>query len=234
MKIVITGASKGIGREVALTFAEQGCSHLFLCARHLGPLQDLKLTIEAKYTSTSVHIFSVDMSKKEEVIDFGEKMSALTNSVDVLVNNAGVFYPGSILDEEEGALESLISTNLYSAYFLTRKMVPLIKKSSKGHIFNMCSIASFMAYANGGSYAISKFAMLGFSKVLREELKDKGIRVTALMPGATWTDSWEGSGIPPERMMQASDVANTIFAAYALPPSAVVEEIIMRPQMGDL
>ncbi len=234
MNIVITGASKGIGKAIALKFAAQGCSHLFLCAREMGPLQQLKEQIEQMHPGITVNVFAVDVSQKAEVIAFGEKIASVTDSVDVLVNNAGVFYPGSILDEAEGALETLIDSNLYSAYHLTRKIVPLIRRASKGHIFNMCSIASFMAYANGGSYAISKFALLGFSKVLREEVKEAGIRVTALMPGATWTDSWVGSGIPSDRMMQASDVADTVWAAFSLPPGAVLEEIIMRPQLGDL
>ena len=98
----------------------------------------------------------------------------------------------------------------------------------------MCSIASFTPYANGGSYAISKFALLGFSKVLREELKTEGIRVTSIMPGATWTDSWSDSGIAPERMMASEDIAEMIWAAYSLSSRAVVEDLILRPQLGDL
>ena len=103
-----------------------------------------------------------------------------------------------------------------------------------GHIFNMCSIASFTAYANGGSYAISKFALLGFSKCLRAELKDQGIRVTAVMPGATFTDSWKETTLPEERFMPSEDVANMVFASYSLSPRSVVEDIVIRPQLGDI
>ncbi len=91
-----------------------------------------------------------------------------------------------------------------------------------------------MAYPNGGSYSISKFALLGFSKVLREELKSSGIKVTAVMPGATWSDSWSGAELPYERLMEAEDIAESILSIYKLGPSAVVEEIILRPQLGDL
>jgi short-subunit dehydrogenase len=90
-----------------------------------------------------------------------------------------------------------------------------------------------MAYPNGGSYTISKFALLGFSKCLREELKDEGIRVTAVMPGATLTPSWEGAGYPAERFMPPEDVAESIFGAYELSDRTVVEEMILRPQKGD-
>jgi short-subunit dehydrogenase len=103
-----------------------------------------------------------------------------------------------------------------------------------GHIFNMCSIASIKAYANGGSYAITKFALLGFSKCLREELKPVGIRVTSILPGATRTASWEGVDLPDERFMRVEDVAETVYGAYSLSQRSVVEEIIIRPQLGDI
>jgi short-subunit dehydrogenase len=98
----------------------------------------------------------------------------------------------------------------------------------------MCSIASFQAYRNGGSYAISKFALLGFSKCLREELKEHRIRVTAIMPGATRTRSWEGAGLPDERFIPVEDIAHAVYATYALSPQSVVEELIIRPQEGDI
>jgi short-subunit dehydrogenase len=98
----------------------------------------------------------------------------------------------------------------------------------------MCSIASIKAYPNGGSYAISKFALLGFSKVLREELKEFNIRVTAVLPGATRTASWDGVDLPEDRFMRAEDVAETVFSAYSISERSVVEEIIIRPQLGDI
>ncbi|MEK7198799.1 MAG: SDR family NAD(P)-dependent oxidoreductase, partial [Bacteroidota bacterium] len=90
------------------------------------------------------------------------------------------------------------------------------------------------AYANGGSYSISKFALLGFSKNLREELKPHGIKVTAVCPGATLSGSWDGFEIDPQRIMEAEDIAKMVYAATLLSPQAVVEDIIMRPQPGDL
>jgi short-subunit dehydrogenase len=103
-----------------------------------------------------------------------------------------------------------------------------------GQIFNICSIASLAAYENGGAYSISKFALLGFSKNLRLEIKDQGIKVTAVCPGAVYTNSWSGSGVDPKRIMEARDIAKMIYAATQLSPQAVVEDIVMRPQLGDL
>jgi short-subunit dehydrogenase len=103
-----------------------------------------------------------------------------------------------------------------------------------GHIFTVCSIASLAAYPSGGSYSISKFALLGFTKNLRRELQPKGIKVTAVIPGAAYTDSWKSSGVPEQRLMEAEDIAKAIYHATVLSPQAVVEEIIIRPQLGDL
>jgi NADP-dependent 3-hydroxy acid dehydrogenase YdfG len=113
-------------------------------------------------------------------------------------------------------------------------LLPGMMKVKSGHIFNICSIASLDAYNNGGAYSISKFAMYGFSKNLREEMKPHGIKVTHVLPGASYTDSWAGSGIDPKRIMEAGDIAKMVYAAAHLSPQACVEEIIVRPQQGDL
>ena len=107
-------------------------------------------------------------------------------------------------------------------------------RDRSGHIFTLCSIASLAAYPGGGSYSISKFALLGFTRNLRHELKTKGIKVTAVIPGAVYTDSWKDSGIEEGRIMEAEDIARLIFATSQLSPQAVVEELVIRPQLGDL
>jgi len=127
-----------------------------------------------------------------------------------------------------------MAVNLYSAYHLTRTLLPAMIARKAGHIFNMCSVASLKAYPNGGAYSISKFALAGFSANLREEMKAFGIKVTTVYPGAAYTDSWAGSGVDPQRIMEAGDIADMILAAARLSPQATVEEIILRPQLGDL
>ncbi len=231
MNVIITGATKGIGKATVEAFAEMGANIAFN-ARNEADLDGFKKTLNSKYPNQEFHVLSTDMSKKEAVLKFAEFIKGSWTKVDVLINNAGIFLPGDITKEADGTLESQIETNLYSAYYMTRAILPLME--SKGHIFNMCSIASFMAYPNGGSYSISKFALLGFSKVLRAELLTKGIKVSSIMPGATWSASWDGVDLPKERLMDAKDIADTIIAAYNLGPSAVVEDIVIRPQLGDL
>lgn len=232
MKITITGATKGIGRAIAEKFAANSFD-LAICARTEADLAIFKKELQDKY-GVQVLTRATDMSKKADVIAFADFVKKQWGSVDVLVNNAGIFMPGEITREPDGQLESQIETNLYSAYHFTRAMLPAMLQQGSGHIFNMCSIASITAYPNGGSYSISKFALLGFSKVLREELKTKGIKVTAVLPGATWSDSWGGVDLPHSRLMEAEDIAIAIWSAWQMSPSAVVEEIVVRPQLGDL
>ncbi len=227
--ILVSGGSKGIGRAILERFAREDFE-LITCARHAEDLEHLAKA----FTQAHLHTFVADLSKKEEVLRFAAEALKITDKIDLLVNNAGAFRPGDIADEPEGQLEWAIRTNLYSAYHLTRALLPSMLERGKGHIVNICSIASLKAYPQGGSYSISKYALLGFSKNLREELKDKGIRVTSIMPGATWSDSWKGVDLPRERLMEAEDVAKAVWCAWDMGPSAVVEEIVMRPQLGDL
>jgi len=235
MNVVITGASKGLGKAFAKQFA--GGNTLFLCARNGQQLNDTAAAIKAQFPSCTIHTKVVDMSIKAEVLAFGNWCLQF-GIPDILINNAGQFIPGAVHNEEEGVIEKMIETNLYSAYHLTRTLLPkMMEQPSIGsgrHVFNICSIASLQAYSNGGSYSISKFAMLGFSKNLREEMKPYHIKVTAVMPGAAYTDSWAGSGIDEKRIMEADDVAKMVYAASQLSPQACVEEIVMRPQLGDL
>ncbi len=233
MNVVITGATRGIGRAIAEKFAAEGFD-VAVCARNKADLTAMEEELRAINPAVRVYTGRADVSRKQDIKEFVSGVVKAFGSVDVLINNAGVYLPGKITEEADGTLEKLIDTNLYSAYHMTRATLPYMQKSAKPHIFNICSIASFMAYPGGGSYTISKFAMLGFSKVLREELKPAGIRVTAVMPGATWSDSWAGVDLPRERIMEATDIADSIFGIYSLGHTAVVEEMIIRPQLGDL
>ncbi len=235
MNIVITGASRGLGRAIAETFADDKQGHTFiLTARNREHLETFCRQLQGRFPRTRVLSYAADLGIKAEAQAFGQWVLHRIPQVDVLVNNAGTFVPGNVGDEPDGALEQMMAVNLYSAYHLTRTLLPAMKEARSGHIFNMCSIASLKAYPNGGAYSISKFALLGFSKNLREELKTTGIKVTAVLPGAAYTDSWAGSGVPESRIMEARDIALLVYNAAHLSPQATVEEIIVRPQLGDL
>jgi short-subunit dehydrogenase len=232
MNVVITGASKGIGKAVAECFAAEGAD-LFVCARHMDQHMSWQNDLIKRY-GIRVISSNTDMGDADQVKAMGNKINAVFEHVDILINNAGFFEPGNVHDEAEGVLERTMEVNLYSAYHLTRSLLPPMIKKKAGHIFNICSIAALGAYPGGGAYSISKWAMLGFNNNLRHELKEHGIKVTAVHPGATMTASWEGFGISPKRIMEVADISAMILAASKLSPQACVEEIILRPQLGDL
>jgi short-subunit dehydrogenase len=233
MNIVITGASKGIGKAIAEKFAAGGYS-LFLCARHEETLTAVAKEIAGKNPGISVHHKTCDVASKEEVRAFADFVLQTDGHADILVNNAGAFFPGHVFEEEEGLLEEMMQTNVYSAYHLSRYLLPGMMQRRQGHIFNICSIASLQAYDHGGSYSITKYALDGLSANLRHEMKNYGVKVTSVYPGAAYTDSWSGSGVAPERIMTAEDIAEMIFTSAHLSAQACVEEIVIRPQLGDL
>ena len=233
MNIVVTGGTKGIGKAIARKFYQEG-NDISICSRHRKDLDAVAEEFIGIHQDNHIHTSTVDVSNRGDIYRYAKEIQDTLGIVDILVNNAGIFIPGAIHEEEEGSLQKMIETNLYSAYNLSRALLPSMLKKKQGHIINMCSVASIQAYPNGGSYAISKFALLGFSKCLREELKEKGIKVTSILPGATWSASWEGVDLPESRLMQAKDIADTVYQLSQLSPSAVVEEIILRPQLGDL
>jgi len=230
---VITGATHGIGKAVAEKLLSEGFS-VAICARNEDELVKIVNGWQDQFSKATVVAIAADLAVKEDVNRFATKVLEAFESVHLLVNNAGLFFPGKLAEEPEGQLEQLMAVNVYSAYHLTRALLPVMKSQKEGHIFNLCSVASLKAYENGGAYSITKYALHGFSENLRFEVMEFAIKVTAIMPGATWSRSWSGSGLPQERLMKAEDVADMIWAAYQLSPQANVETIIMRPLYGDV
>lgn len=231
--VVVTGGTKGIGKALIERFMAAGFD-VITCARSENDLSELKNELKEKFSNTEIYFQKADLSLRAELNSFIGFIKSHERPVDVLINNTGVFIPGQVHNEEEGTLEKTIETNLYSAYHLTRGVVEKMMAEKKGHIFTICSTASITAYPNGGSYCISKFALYGMTKVLREEMKPHGVKVTAVLPGATLTDSWKGTDLPAERFIAPDDVAEAIWSAYSLSSRAVLEEILIRPQLGDL
>ncbi|AYA36733.1 SDR family oxidoreductase [Hymenobacter oligotrophus] len=234
--IVVTGGTKGIGRAILIRFAEAGFQ-LVTCSRSADSIEALRTDLQARFPQTPLHALPVDLSRANEARRFVDFVLGLGTSVDVLVNNAGYFTPGRLQDDaaDGSVMREMLAVNLLSAYDVTRGLLPhMLEQEGGGHIFTMCSTASVTAYPNGGAYGVAKFALYGMTKNLREELKHSNLRVTAILPGATLTASWEGVDLPAERFMKAEDVAEAVYGAYSLSPQAVIEEILMRPQLGDI
>jgi len=231
--IVITGGSKGIGKSIALKFAEENFD-IYTCSRNQDDLLKLKNELNSLNQNITLYTLKCDLSTKDGCNGFINFINDNTKKIDILVNNVGTFIPGKLIEEDDSALEKMIDINLYSNYWITKGLIKLMTNYREGHIFNICSIASKVAYANGGSYCISKFALYGMSQCLREELKDFDVKVTAVLPGAVRTGSWDGTTLPDERFIIPDDVSNSIFSAYDTSKGATIEEIIIRPQLGDI
>lgn len=226
-KVFISGASRGIGLAVARRFYAEGFLTI-ICSRNAENLKKAKAEMPGLVT------YVCDISKKSAVKRLTARINEEWGPMDVIVNNGGQFLPGEIHKEDESVFETLMATNVASAYYMTRGLLPSMIKKKRGTVFNMCSVASLKAYPGGGSYCISKFALLGFSRMLREEMKPFNIRVISVLPGATFTDSWAGAGIGQERMIPPEDIAQLIWNAWTLSDRTVVEEILVRPALGDI
>lgn len=232
MIAVITGAGRGIGKAIAKKLASMGYD-LLLNSRTEQSLAAAMAEINTAYPEITVRGKAADMSIKMEAIAFAEWCLGF-GSADVLVNNAGAYLPGNAVFGPDGHVEDMMNVNFYSAYYMSRYLAPSMVAQKRGHIINICSIASLQAYKNGGAYGISKYAMMGLSKNLRLELMEHHIRVTAFYLGAVDTDTWGGFDNSQERIMKAEEVAEAVAMSISLKGSAVVEDITLRPQLGDL
>ena len=231
--ILITGASQGIGAAIAKTFAKELTGvRLALVARNAANLA--KVAKACIRSGATAEAFECDVSDESAVEAMAAAVSKRFRRVDVLINNAGKFMPTELLSMTTADFDGLIGANLRSLFLVSRAIVPGMVKRGTGDVFNMSSIAGLNPYPGGAGYCAAKFGVTGFSKVMREELKDKGVRVCTVYPGATVSPSWEGSGVDWKRMMPTADVARAFYDIYRLSRHTVVEDIVLRPQRGDL
>jgi short-subunit dehydrogenase len=229
---VITGSNKGMGKAIAIEFASRNFD-VVITGRNETDLQMVSNNISQNYQVES-YTFLGDLSQREGCLNFTNYVKSLNREITVLVNNAGKFEAGPMMSEGNDVLESQMATNVYSAYYVTKYLWDNLKKTPRSHVFNICSIASIMAYAAGGSYSVSKHALLGFSKSLRLEGIPFQVNVTAVLPGATLTDSWSGVDLPETRFMRPEDVAKVVVNAWEINEYTVVEEVLLRPLLGDI
>lgn len=225
--ILVTGGSKGIGLAIAERFLAGGYA-VTVCARDPAALATARARLP------QLQCIACDVTDKAQRAAMVAQVTAASGTPDVLVNNAGAYLPGQVHSEDDGALEAMLDANLLGAYHLTRQVLPGMMARRSGTIVNVCSTASITPYLNGGSYCIAKHALYGFSRTLREEMKPHGIRVVSLLPGATLTASWEGVDLPPDRLMAVEDVAEMVWSACRVSARTVVEDIVMRPALGDI
>lgn len=230
--IVITGASQGIGAAIAEAFAAEPDARLALLARNEANLQ--AVAKQCRTRGAEALVVPCDVTDDAAVRGAAERVLDELGAPDVLVNNAGLFLPGSLVDTDATAFRQQLEVNLTSAFLVTQVFLPAMQQAGRGHLFYMASVASIRAYAGGVGYCAAKHGLLGLARVVREETKEQGLRVTTLLPGATFTPSWEGSELPEARFMPPEDIAQTVVDLTQLSGRTVVEEILLRPQLGDI
>lgn len=228
---VITGASQGIGASIARTFAKAKIGPLALVARNQRNLE--RVAASCRKLGVRAEVFPCDVGDADSVVAMTAAVLKKFKRVDVLINNAGQYLGKAFLEYTLEEFDNQLAANLRSMFLTSKAFVPGMVERGRGDVFNMGSIAGLIGLPGGSGYCASKFGVLGLSRVMRDELKEKGIRVTCVMPGATWSPSWGPSGQEESRMMPDTDVARTFLEIYRMSRRTVVEEIVLRPQLGD-
>jgi len=226
---VITGASRGIGRALALCFAEAGCD-LALCARR--PDCRLGDEITARH-GVKVLVSQCDVRHDSSVHEFFEAIKLRFGRIDILINNAGTAGPSAAVAELPlAAWQNVLDTNLTGMFLCTQAALPLIARG--GIIVNNLSVAAKTSFAGEAAYVAAKHGAQGFTDTLRLEVRERGIRVIGLYPGPTDTDIWNQfwPSAPRERMISPDTVARAVLQAVLLPENAVVEQLVIAPTAG--
>lgn len=225
MNIIISGATRGIGRAIAEKLASKN-HKLYLIARNISDLESLKAQLDN--SNVKHEIFSLDLSDIKSV---NEELNKLENAdqVDVIINNLGIFETNPADKIELDALKKLMDLNLYSAINLTNFFIPHFKEKEQGTIINIGSVMSHLAAPFAANYSITKHAFKGWNDSLREELRQSGVKVSAILPGAVNTSSWDGMEVNRDAMIQPEDIAELVNSILSMNYNTMLDEIKISP-----
>lgn len=232
MNILVTGASRGMGFAIAEELLKSG-HNVMMVAKERDRLKQARRRL-AELTATSPVAQSCDVANPAAREALLQACKDIAFEPAVLVLNAGIFIEGSVLGAEEGALERTMEVNFEACYHLVRLFQEALLKSQGSRIILMGSTAAYESYPLGPLYGASKWALRGLAINLRKELMKLNIGVTFIAPGGTWTDLWAGEVLPKDRLLVPSDIAKLVRCSLELSPQAVVEEIVVRPMLGDI
>ncbi|MBT8378194.1 MAG: SDR family oxidoreductase [Ignavibacteria bacterium] len=230
--IWVTGASSGIGKAIASEFAKVGCN-VFVSARRANELERLKEELD-EYED-NIHVFPCNVASSANVEQTCKKITS-DFKLNCLINNAGVTSFKSAEDNSVNEINDIINTNLIGSLYTIKSVLPVFKKSESGTIVNVLSVVVDKIFTDSALYSASKQGLLGYSKVLREEVRKHNIRVINIIPGATETPIWSQQ-IRKEKgelMMSPESLARVVVSSFLQKDNLVTEEIVLRPLTGDL
>lgn len=227
--VLVTGGSRGIGLAIAEACARRG-ARLALVSRDAKKLNAAKRRVPGALT------FAADVTREREVKALFAGVARRLKRLDVLVNNAGVFTYKPFVSTSLAEWRQNLDVNLTALYLVTRAALPLLRRNPAPHIVNILSVSSRKAFPKCSAYCASKFGALGFTRVIAEEFRPLGIRVTAILPGSTSTRMTNefDFDVRRESLLQPPDVADAVLAALVQPARATVDEILLTPSRGNL
>jgi NAD(P)-dependent dehydrogenase (short-subunit alcohol dehydrogenase family) len=228
--VLVTGASRGIGLAIARKLGGEG-AQLILVARNRKHLR-----ASAKKIQGAPLPVVADVTRPTEVARLFRTLHRHHKKLDVLVNSAGVFTYKPFVRTTLQDWRANLDTNLTALFLTTRAALPLLQRSPAAHIVNILSVSSRSAFRNCSAYCAAKFGALGLTRVLREEFRPLGIRVTAILPGSTDTRMVKAFDFPVDRakLIQPQDIAEAVLAALLQPSRTTVEEVFLMPSAGRL
>ncbi len=222
---IVTGASRGIGRAIALSLARAGADAV-LAARTAAALEGVAEEIRA--LGRQALVVPTDVREEPAVGELIARTLERFGRADILVNNAGLGHFGPVDELPVSQFDEMLSVNLRAAFLCTRAVVPAMKRQGGGAILNIASVAGLVGNPSLSGYNASKFGLMGFSEATMLELRHFGIKVIALCPGSTATD-FAGGGRNPADRLSSDDVAHAALAALTASPNALMSQIHLRP-----
>lgn len=223
---IVTGASRGIGLAIAQRLAKMGAK-LSICARDPQTLE--AAAKDLRHAAAAVFAAPVDVTHGDQIASFVAQTEKNVGPVEILVNNAGIGYFGPTHEASEQNWDSVLDTNLKSVFLMSKAVAPGMIERRDGHIINIASLAGKNAFRGGGIYCASKWGLLGFTECMAEDLRQYGIRVSAICPGSVATDFSPHSGKDTSKMLQADDIAHAVEMIVTQAPQSFISEILMRP-----
>src|SRR5690348_544487 len=223
---LVTGASRGIGRAVALRLARLGAS-VAICGRNRADLQRTAAEVLAEGVKALPIV--ADVTRAKEVQQMIEQSCKELGEIEILVNNAGIGIFGPFHERSEADWDAVVDTNLKAIFLTSRAVAPRMMRRGRGHIINISSLASKSAFAGGAIYCASKWGLMGLTACMAEDLRAHGVRVSAICPGSVATEFSPHAGRDPATLLQPEDVAHAVGMLVTQSPRSFISEVDVRP-----